>query len=156
MYNLPTINTSLSKTDLKVIAEAFISQVEESGKGIESAELLSKMEYLIKEIRANKEFIEFIRDEIAKNGSNVTTSTGTKIELSEAGVRYDYSNCGDKIWNGLIADKEYIESKIKEREAFLKALPYEGLDTFDENGEVFKLYPPSKSSTRTFKTTLAK
>jgi len=156
MYNLPTINTSLNKSDLKVIAESFVIQVDESGKSIESMELLTKMDYLIKEIKANKEFIEIVRDQISKSGSNVITSTGTKIELAEVGIKYDYTNCGDKVHQNLLADKEFIESKIKDRETFLKAIPDDGFDSFDEDGVVFKIYKPTKISTSSIKTTLSR
>lgn len=156
MYNLPSINTTLSKSDLTIIAESFVAEVSENGKVIEGAELLTKMEFLIEKVKKDNTFIEMVRDEIAKFGKDHITSTGTKIELAEVGTKYDYQNCGDKIYNQLIADQELISQKIKEREKFLKSLPQEGMDTFDENGEVFKLYPPAKNSKSSFKTTLAK
>jgi hypothetical protein len=45
-----------------------------------------------------------------------------------------------------------LTAKVKEREAFLKGLPYEGMTVVDEvTGEVSKVYPPAKKSSDVIK-----
>ena len=45
-----------------------------------------------------------------------------------------------------------LTAKVKEREAFLKGLPYEGMTVVDEvSGEVTKVYPPAKKSSDVIK-----
>ena len=156
MYNLPALNTNITKTELSIIAESTINEVLNNKNPIEVIDVISKMEYLIKEIRSNKDFIEFIRGYISLEGKEVTTSSGSKIELAEVGVKYDYSNCGDLMLNELNEQKETIEAAIKERQIFLRSIPIEGMDIVTIHGELVKIYPPSKSSTSSFKVTIKK
>lgn len=155
MYQLPAISNQLTKSQLNIIAEDSISKLIDSGMLLESIEALSKMEYLIKEIKSNNSFIECVRDEVAKYGKTFTTSTGTKIELAEVGVKYDFSNCGDVILMKLLKEQETLENAIKERKEFLKRVPLSGMEVLFED-EVIKVYPPAKSSTSSLKTTIAK
>jgi hypothetical protein len=55
----------------------------------------------------------------------------------------------------LEADAARINEKLKERQKFLQSMPSDGLGVFiEETGEVFTLYPPSKSSTTSVAVTL--
>ena len=156
MYNLPAINTSLTKSDIKIIAESCIKEIGENGGAIQACELVSKMELLLKEIKSDKDFIDFVRSEITLFGKDYKTSSGTKIELAEVGVKYNYMNCNDLEILELYEQERHLSEKIKEREAFLKTLPYTGLDIITADGEAVKIYPPSKTSTSSIKTTIAK
>lgn len=70
-----------------------------------------------------------------------------ELSIREAGVKYDYSNCNDTPYNELVAEKEKLDAKIKDRERFLKNVPTEGTTIVDEStGEAITVYPPSKSS----------
>ena len=115
------------------------------------------MEAFIKEIRSSKDFIDMVRDEVTKEGSKAkVTVTGVKIELAETGVKYDFSQCNDYDLNCLLEESERLEVQIKERKEFLKLLPKAGVDVVTNFGEVLRIYPPSKSSTSNFKTTISK
>jgi hypothetical protein len=155
MYELPVVNNQLTKTQLKIIAEDSVERLTESGKLIESIETFAKIEWLIKEIKSNANYIDSLRDEVSKHGKQVVTSYGTKIELAEVGTKYDYSNCDDYIYKKLLGELELLQFKIKERETWLKSLPASGMDILIED-EVCRVYPPSKSSTSSIKTTIAK
>lgn len=155
MYELPAVNNQLTKSQLKIIAEDSVERLTESGKLIESIETFSKIDWLIKEIKSNPDYIEALRDEVAKHGKQVVTSYGTKIELAEVGTKYDYSNCGDSEYNQLIQQMEALETAIKERQTWLKSVPISGIDVV-VGDEVCRIYPPSKSSTSSIKTTISK
>lgn len=155
MYELPAVNNQLTKSQLKIIAEDSVERLTESGKLIESVETFSKIDWLIKEIKSNPDYIEALRDEVTKHGKQVVTLYGTKIELAEVGTKYDYSNCGDSEYNQLIQQMEALESAIKERQTWLKSIPASGVDILIGD-EVCRIYPPSKSSTSSIKTTIAK
>ena len=92
MYQLPVISNQLSKSQLNIIAQDSVGKLIDSGMLLDSIEAFSKMEYLIKEIKSNATFIDVARDEVSKYGKTYTTPTGTKIELAEVGVKYDFSN----------------------------------------------------------------
>jgi hypothetical protein len=155
MYELPAVNNQLTKSQLKIIAEDSVERLTESGKLIESIETFAKIEWLIKEIKSNTNYIDSLRDEVSKHGKQVVTSYGTKIELAEVGTKYDYTNCGDSVLIELINELESLEMEIKERQTWLKSVPASGVDII-VGDEVCRIYPPSKSSTSSIKTTIAK
>jgi len=156
MYKLPELSNQITKTQLKVISNNMVADILNNGNIIESADAISKMEMLIKEIKGNGEWIEYLREEVAKRGASVITPSGTKIELAEVGVKYDYSQCNDDILKSLVEEQERIELMIKERQTFLKTIPVSGLDIVTINGELMTIYPPSRSSTSSIKTTISK
>tara|TARA_R110000868_G_scaffold274033_1_gene533274 strand:+ start:26 stop:598 length:573 start_codon:yes stop_codon:yes gene_type:complete len=156
MFTLPVVSNELTKTQIKIIAEHSISELANNGRVIESADALAKMELLIKEIKGNKDYIELLREEVSKYGKSVNTASGTKIELAEVGTKYDYSNCGDGQLEDLNNQLQILELSIKERQTFLKALPLSGIEVLHMEGIIQKVYPPSKTSTSSVKTTISK
>lgn len=67
----------------------------------------------------------------------------THFDVREMGVKYAYNTCQDSTWNNLNDKKQAIEKQMKEREAFLKAIPDEGTVN-PETGELLR--KPAKSS----------
>lgn len=156
MYQLPTLTNGISKSQLKIMADMSIQEIFENGRAIEAAEALSVMENFIKELRSNKQFTDYVRDEISKNGKQIETNSA-KLELSETGIKYNFDNCGDVIFEQLSQQLESIEADLKDRKEFLKTVPVSGLSVLNEQtGELCTIYPPSKQSTSTYKITLKK
>ena len=156
MYQLPSITNGISKSQLKIMADMSLQEIFENGRAIEAAEALSVMENFIKELRSNKQFTDYVRDEISKNGKQLETNSA-KLELSETGVKYNFDNCGDVIFEQLSQQLESIEADLKDRKEFLKTVPVSGLSIINEQtGELCTIYPPSKQSTSTYKITLKK
>lgn len=151
---LPTLTKEYTKTDIKKLASNCANELTENGRIIEVAEMISKMEFFIKELKANPDYIEFLQYEVAKFGKNYTTSTGTKIELAEVGTKYDYTFCEDDEYNELIVKQMGIEEQIKERQKFLKSIPIDGIEIVDSDGVLKRIYPPSKHSTSSVKVTI--
>lgn len=75
------------------------------------------------------------------------------LEEAEAGVRYDFSECGDSKLVDLYALRDANAADIKAREAMLKNLPASGMAD-PETGEM--VYPPARSAKTTIKTTFKK
>jgi hypothetical protein len=153
---LPTITHEVNKTTLKRMASSTLDELMENGRIIEAADMIAKMEFFIKELKSNPEYIDFLRYEIAKYGSVHTTPSGTRIELAEVGTKYEYVFCEDDILNDMTIQREALDERIKERQEFLKRLPVEGIDVITSDGEVKRIYPPSKSSTSSVKCTISK
>jgi hypothetical protein len=153
---LPQITNELTKTQIKIIADNLVYDLLESGDIIKMADTVSKLEFFIKELKSNDKYIDYLRHEVGKFGQSHITSTGTKIELAEVGVKYDYTQCGDLQIFQIMHQIADLENKLKERQNFLKSLPLSGVEVVDENAEVIKLYPPSKSSTSSIKCTIQK
>lgn len=155
-YHLPMVGATVTKQDIKDIARISVQEMMDSGQIIQGAEMLVKMESLIKEIRSNADFIEFVREEISKHGKAVTTPNGTKLELAEVGTKYDYSNTGDPIVEHLTKQIDELTEALKVRQNFLKNVPISGMDYVDEDGVIYRIYPPAKYSTSSFKSTISK
>ena len=153
---LPQITNELTKTQIKIIADNAVNEILESGDVINIADTIAKMELMIKELKSNPKYIDYLRDEISKYGNSHTTSSGTRIELAETGVKYDYSQTNDAEYFELIKQSNEINEKIKDREKFLKTLSLSGLDIITADGEAIKIYPPSKSSNSSYKATIQK
>lgn len=71
---------------------------------------------------------------------------GNKITKAEHGTKYDYSACGDPVYDRLSKVATQANDQLKERETFLKAVkqPFNFLD--ESTGEVFIIKPPTKKS----------
>ena len=117
---------------------------------------VSRMEAFAKAYKANPDIRDITLREFGKyaeHGRNYKIGDCT-LQEREVAVKYDYSLCGDKIREELIAQIEALGAQVKEREQFLKNLPLSGVDTVGDNtGEVIRLYPPAKSSTTAIATT---
>jgi hypothetical protein len=87
----------------------------------------------------------FVVDEIEKDKTR-TEYYGFKVEIKEAGARYDFSVCNDPEWTDLNLKKIEIDEKIKEREKFLKGFT-KPMPIVTEDGEAVIINPPVKKST---------
>jgi len=115
------------------------------------------MEYLIKQIRENKGYVDEVRTELMKFGREYVTPSGTKIELAEVGTKYDFTHCGSTELQELEELQDKTEARIKSVKDFLKTLPDEGMMVLNQStGELEMVFPPAKTSTSSFKTTLKK
>lgn len=113
------------------------------------------MESIIKDLNANKTYKSQVLDAASKYGAKSFEFNNAKMEIKEAGVKYDFSNCADPVLVSLCQQQAIIDKKVKDRETFLKTVPEKGMIVTDEeSGETFTCFPPSKSSSTTVVTTL--
>lgn len=101
-----------------------------------------------------KKYRDHLLTSVQAYGQKSFEFQNSKVEIKETGTKYDYSQCNDREIIELTEEQEKIAVKIKARETLLKALPLEGIERVDENGEVVRIYPPSKSSTTSVAITL--
>lgn len=155
---LPIITNELSKTQIKVIADQTASDIIDNGKDIiQIADTIAKMELFIKELKANPEYLDYLITEVSKFGKGTTTSTGTKLELAEVGVKYDFSQCNDPELLKWEEQYNQIDKEISDRKEFLKKVSIKGMTIIDEEtGETVTIYPPSRSSKSSVKCTITK
>ena len=111
------------------------------------------LEDLIKQITNDKEYKSIVLFEAEKHGKSFEFKN-SKVEIKETAVKYDYSVCNDPEWNKLEAEILALKDKQKERETFLKTIRPHGIEIVDENGEVYTLFPPVKTSTTSVAVTL--
>lgn len=154
---LEIFETGLTKTAIKSMAKNAIEAVKEQGNILQVAEGISAMETFIKEVKADESFKDYAREEISKYPKGYVSNSGAKLELAETGTKYDFSQCGDTLHAMYSQKLLSVQNSLKEREAFLKTVPIEGMLITDEmTGETCKVYPPSKTSISSYKVTIAK
>jgi len=82
------------------------------------------------------------------HGSKPFELYGATIKQQEVGTVYDFSTCEDPELPKLQAAFDAAKAALDDRKEFLKKLPAAGVETLDnDNGELVKIYPPSKRST---------
>lgn len=147
----------LTKVDIKEMASNAVENLMINGNPLQIAEALSGMEMFVKEVKEDKKYKDYVREEAEKYPFGYVSKSGAKIECAEVGNSYDFSQCNDPYLPSMESQVIKFADKVKERKEFLKAVPVSGLViTNEEDGETVKIYPPTKSSTSSIKVTLAK
>lgn len=143
-------NLKPTKSDIKIASDILIQQVDNGEvNAIDVALQLKVIEEFVKDAR--ERLNKYTIDELYKHQGGRVNIYDAKIETAETGVKYDYS--GDSTWAELKARSDESTSALKQREDLLKKIPT-GHTLVDENGEA--AIGPSKSSTTSYKITLAK
>lgn len=134
------------------MADQSVGRLLEEGNVFQVAEALAAMEEFVKTVRKDERYVQFLRDELAKHQGRLTTASGARIELCEAGVSYDYA--GNAEWRELEAGRYELERRKKLLEEKLRLLAPGRVAVDPETGEV--LEGPLKTSRSTYRITLAK
>jgi hypothetical protein len=153
--NLPVAFSGMTKTQITINADLIVQNVLKTGNVLEVVEQIAALEAIIKQIKGTDEFKTYALEEVAKHGKEFKSPSGAKIAPMESGISYGYEFCGDPELAELLAEQEQLEIKISDRKAFLKTLPVAGMEILKDD-EVIQIYPPFKTSTSTYKVTLAK
>jgi hypothetical protein len=136
-----------SKTAVSFLASQIATGVKEGGLDpIDTAIHLNAVKQVC------DESLKLIVDTVLENLENGKAEKwGCKIEQAEVGVKYDYSQ--NPAWVELKDKEDKIAEERKALESMLKVIPA-GKEIFGEDG--MQLIGASKSSTTSFKTTLAR
>jgi len=149
---LPSIQEGLTKKQIRDLADSSVEHVLENGNVFQVAEALAAMDEFVKTMRKDERYIHFLRDELVKHHGRLVTHSGTKIEMCEAGVNYDYSSSAE--WNELEAEIKALQEKKKGLEERLRSIAPGRIGVDHETGEVIE--GAFKSSRSTYRITLAR
>lgn len=112
--------------------------------------VLTSFERAIEQVKNDPQVRDICLRELSKYGKQGATIGEFTFTEAEAGVKYDYSQCGCSEYEELLERKAEIDAQLKVLEKTLKAMPVSGLaDT--QTGEIW--YPPVKSSKTIIKAT---
>ena len=106
-------------------------------------------------VEKDRDVRDVVLREIYKHGKQATWS-GATIATRETGVRYDYTACGDPVYDDLARQREELDKRLKEREAFLRTVPDGTTLVWDETGEVVALHPPVRVGAESYAITYPK
>jgi len=144
-------NIADTRVSIQSTANAMIQAVQ-SGE-VSALEMKLKQKFIEAVIEQTKSVIDkAARDEAELYGEKKFTKFGGEVSLIEAGIKFDYSNCNDEVYNDLLTELEAIKAKIKDREAFLKSIKG-SINIITDHGEAVTVFPPIKTSTSTLKIT---
>lgn len=113
---------------------------------------ICRMEQAIKLYKDNDRVRDITLRELSKYGK-FHQFGDCRLEEAEVGVKYDYTSCADSRYTEMVKLRETLDIDIKDREKMLKNLPHSGMAD-PETGEL--LFPPSKTSKTSIKTTFKK
>lgn len=149
---LQLINQTITKADISNL-------VDETVKKIESGET-SALAFRLQATALKKAIDEIdtkTREHQLREAQTYSAKSfeyrGAKIEVAETGTKYDFTVCGDPVWNELALEMERLKSKIKERETLLKTIKG-SVNIITEDGEAVTIYAPHKTSTTGLKVTI--
>jgi hypothetical protein len=147
---LPSIREGLGKKQIAAMAKQSVSDVLEQGNVFQVAEALAAMEEFVKNVRKDERFVGFLREELNKHRGRLTTNSGARLEICEAGVVYDYSSNGE--WRELDRQIRILTEQRRAVEERLRTLAPGRMAVDPETGEV--LEGPAKTSKSTYRITL--
>lgn len=113
---------------------------------------ICRMEQAIKLYKDNDRVRDITLRELSKYGK-AHQFGDCRLEEAEVGTKYDYTSCADSRYTEMVKLRETLDIDIKDREKMLKNLPHSGMAD-PETGEL--LFPPSKTSKTSIKTTFKK
>ena len=150
MNELTVNKIPASKEEQSVLSSAIINsvldgEIDPIKAVVQAKSLVETLTLFLKDKGVN----DLVIREVEKYGKQ-TSKDGATIAIKEVGSKWDYSECGDPIYNRLSSQKAEIEEKLKEREALLKATKEPRTEVDEETGEVYTVNPPSKSSTTSY------
>jgi hypothetical protein len=101
--------------------------------------------------KANDRILKEIKDNLLTAADKYTEQSfnyfGNTIQKGDVKTEYDYSICGDPIYNQRKSIMESAKTQLDERAAFLKTLK-EPITIVDEgSGEIVTIRPPLKKTT---------
>ena len=108
---------------------------------------LKYIEKVITETLKDEEIkYHFLKEFLLYDKEKIVTVNGAKLSESETGVKYDFNASGDVVWMDLDKQIKDLTEKRKERETFLKGIPYDEGFVDPEHGN-FITRPPKTSDT---------
>ena len=142
-------NIPSTKQEQRQLAEALAQKVADGDVSPISAYVQMKsLGNVIDSFLKNKEVKDLAIAEIEKYGKGETPAfRGATLRTGETGVKYDFTVCGDPVWDELNAQLEQIREQMKKREKYLQLLQGPKTEIDEATGEVYTLYPPARQST---------
>lgn len=150
--NLPTTAMgvldlfSTSQTGIDIFSDQVIQSVKQGETNpLKVRVWIKTMETIISRLKSETNHEQLM--EADKWGERSFDYAGATITKAEHGTKYDFSKCGDPIWEQRDQILYSAKNQLKEREDFLKTIKEPMTIVDDRSGEVVTINPPIKTST---------
>lgn len=140
-------SAGLTKAAKQTLTESIVQSVRDADDKLVPWAQLKTIEAAIEE--AKKELRADIVDFAEKYEKGPFMHRGASFEVKDAGVKYDYTGCGDVVWNELNTKMEKLKEELKERELYLRSLKGRTPCVDEDTGESWDAYPPVRKATTT-------
>ena len=141
-----------TKKEIKSFVESAILEVQDGTYN--PLETIIRLEALKKTIEGVQKGIrDMATDEAEKYGKQFDFGNA-KCQVKMSGVKYDYSNCGDPIYQSMQNELNDLKNRMKARENWLKSIQGQETHLDEETGELITIYAPIKSGKETVSITL--
>lgn len=134
-----------TKTGVEIFSKQLISAVQNGEVNPLQLKALFKIMEKVSE-KVDESIKENLLREAGKYSEKKFNAYGFEVEKTEVATKYDYSTCGDPIYNQRLQIFKEAEKQLKERAEFLKSLREPLVLVDDESGEVARIVPPLKTS----------
>jgi len=140
----------ITKETIREKADLMMNLIDEGH--VSAMDVALRLKYFEDLSSAVKErFRRYVLDDLSKyaKGERIVRYNAL-FTVKEAGVKYDYSACGDPVWDSLNGELERIKGLMKDREKFLKSIKGSMTIVNEETGEVATVREPLRTSTETY------
>jgi len=149
---IPTGLINLDKDSISDLAKTVVQTVQEgNADALETLILAKKGQELFKAIEDNIKDSVYAKQYASKGETTIVK--GCKVEQAELGVKYDYSWCGDPVYEDLLARFNLAKKLKEDREKFLKTVKGK-MTIVTEWGEPVEIQEPIKSGQMGYKITI--
>lgn len=148
MENQLIIQDTRSVAD--IVASVRTNIIEGNINPMDAYAVLTSLAMAIEQVKNDPQVRDICLRELSKYGKQGATIGEFTFTEAEAGVKYDYSQCGCSEYEELQESRTQIDNRLKEIEKALKVMPISGMAD-PETGEIW--YPPVKSSKTIIKAT---
>ena len=138
-------------SDIDNMAHRFVEAVKEEGDPIQVMVQIKQIDTYLESIK--KYLKGSALDNLSRRPSD--ECMGAKLEVRTP-AKYDYTNCGDPVWNDYQAQIAELDILRKGRELYLKSIKTQDTYLNEETGELVTIYPPIASYNETLYITLPK
>lgn len=148
--SISKIPSPITRADQKRLAESIIRPLVNGD--IDPLEFIVKVNGLkasLEEVLKDRDVKDIVINEVSKYGKSAV-SHGATVSCRETGVKYDFSNCGDSVYERLRQQKAELDAEMKARESFLKNVSPGTVVVDPDTGEANELYPPVKTASESY------
>jgi len=140
-------------SEIDTLALNFVEVIKEEGI-IDPVKVMVQVKQIDTYLESIKKYLKsYAVDTISKR--QTTDCLGAKLEIRSPG-KYDFTNCGDPVWNSYQEQIAELDALRKARELYLKSIKTKDEYFDEETGELVTINPPTATYLETLYITLPK